>query len=311
MIFPQPIPVKALAQQLGAQLIGDEQLVATGINELHNSGPGDIIFVDVKKYFQKALSSQATIVLLNETTDCPPGKALLLVPDPFAAFNGLVWAHRPFQPLTTTQSPSARVGEGTIVEPGAVIGPGAIIGKDCYIQANAYIGEGVVLGDRVIVQPGASIGTDAFYYKKTDKGFIKWRSGGSVIIEDDVEIGANSTINRGVSSDTLIGEGTKIDCQVQIGHDVKIGKYCLLAAQAGVAGNSILEDRVILFGQVGVAQNLHIGAGAIVLAKSGVSKSLEAGKTYFGYPAQEARTAYRELASLRQLPDFLTKHSAQ
>lgn len=308
MLFPQPISVKALAERLNAQLIGDDSLVATGINELHNSGPGDIIFVDVKKYFQKALQSAATVVLLNEPAECPPGKALLLVPDPFGAFNALVWEQRPFQPLTTAVSPTARVGEGSIIEPGAVVGPGAVIGRDCYIQANAYIGEGVRLGDRVIVQPGTVIGTDAFYYKKTEEGFIKWRSGGSVVIEDDVEIGANCTINRGVSSDTVIGQGTKIDCQVQIGHDVKVGRNCLLAAQVGVAGNSALEDRVVLFGQVGIAQNLRIGAGAVVLAKSGVSKDLEGGKTYFGYPAQEARTAYRELAALRHLPGFFTKY---
>lgn len=309
MIFPHPVPVTELADKLRATIIGDASLLATGINELHNSGPGDIIYVDVSKYFQKALNSSASVVLLNEPTDCPPGKCLLVVPDPFAAYNAIVWEFRPLQPIVQSVSTSASIGQGTIVEPGAVIGPNVVIGRDAYIHANAYIGEGVRLGDRVVVQPCAVVGSDAFYFKKTPAGFVKWRSGGSVIIEDDVEIGANCTVNRGVSSDTFIGQGTKLDCQVQIGHDVKIGRHCLLAAQTGVAGNSVLEDGVILYGQVGIAQNLRIGAGAIVLAKSGVSKSLEGGKTYFGYPAQEATGAYRELAALRHLPEIWRRFS--
>ncbi len=309
MIFPYPVSVTELADKLQATLIGDAGLLATGINELHNSGPGDIIYVDVSKYFEKALNSKASVILVNEATDCPTGKCLLVVPDPFAAYNAIVWEFRPLQPIIQSVSASASIGEGTIVEPGAVIGPNAIIGRDAYIHANAYIGEGVRLGDRVVVQPCAVVGSDAFYFKKTPTGFVKWRSGGTVVIEDDVEIGANCTVNRGVSSDTFIGQGTKLDCQVQIGHDVKIGRHCLLAAQTGVAGNSVLEDGVILYGQVGIAQNLRIGAGAVVLAKSGVSKSLEGGKTYFGYPAQEAKEAYRELAALRHLPDIWRRFS--
>jgi UDP-3-O-[3-hydroxymyristoyl] glucosamine N-acyltransferase len=309
MIFPYPVSVTELADKLQATLIGDAGLLATGINELHNSGPGDIIYVDVSKYFEKALNSKASVILVNEATDCPTGKCLLVVPDPFAAYNAIVWEFRPLQPIVQSVSASASIGEGTIVEPGAVIGPNAIIGRDAYIHANAYIGEGVRLGDRVVVQPCAVVGSDAFYFKKTPTGFVKWRSGGTVVIEDDVEIGANCTVNRGVSSDTFIGQGTKLDCLVQIGHDVKIGRHCLLAAQTGVAGNSVLEDGVILYGQVGIAQNLRIGAGAVVLAKSGVSKSLEGGKTYFGYPAQEAKEAYRELAALRHLPDIWRRFS--
>ena len=122
-----------------------------------------------------------------------------------------------------------------------------------------------------------------------------------VVIEDNVDIGAGCTINKGVSNDTIIGEGTKIDCQVHIGHDAQIGKNCLIAAQAGISGNTVIEDEVVIYGQVGVAQNLRIGKKAIILAKSGVSKDLAGDKTYFGYPAQEVRDAYKELAILRQL----------
>ena len=231
----------------------------------------------------------------------PADKALLVLADPFDAYNRLVWRERPFRPLGAAVSATAEIGAGTIIEPGAIIADDVVIGDDCYIQSQVVILEGTRVGHRVTLQPGCIIGSDAFYYKKTAEGFHKWRSGGRVIIEDDVEMGAACTINRGVSSDTVIGAGTKLDCQVQIGHDVRIGRRCLLAAQVGVAGNCVLEDEVILYGQVGIAQNLRIGAKAVVQAKSGVSKDLPGGKIYFGYPAQEARTAYRELAALRQL----------
>lgn len=308
MDFPLPIPVQELAEQIGAKLLGDTSLLATGINEVHHLRPGDITFVDVEKYYKKALQSPATIVLINKETAPPPGKALLIVDDPFQAYNALVWRYRPLRPATGPVAPDAQIGEGTVIEPGAVIGHGVVIGKNCYIQANAYIGDNCILGNEVRVQAGTVIGSDAFYFKRTAAGFHKWRSGGRVILEDQVDIGANCTINRGVSSDTIIGAGTKFDCQVQIGHDTKIGKRCLFAAQVGVAGNCTIGDDVIMYGQAGIAQNLTIGDRVVVSAKAGVSKDLEAGKSYFGIPAQEARTAYRELAALRQLPDFLRKN---
>lgn len=305
MQLPAPIPVTELAERLGAQLLGNSELLATGINEVHHVNPGDITFVDFHKYYQKALSSAASVILIDKAAEVPEGKALLVLEEPFKAYNQLVWEYLPFRPLQVNVSPSAQVGEGTVIEPGATIGHEVVIGRNCYIQANAYIGDYCQLGDEVIIQAGSVIGSDAFYFKKTEAGFHKWRSGGRVVIEDQVDIGANCTINRGVSSDTVIGAGTKLDCQVQIGHDTKVGQRCLIAAQVGIAGNTVVEDEVVMYGQVGIAQNLNIGKGVVVLAKSGVSKNLEAGKTYFGYPAKEARAAYTELAALRQLPDFL------
>lgn len=307
MHFPYPIPVTDLAQKLGARLLGDNTLQATGINEVHHVQAGDITFVDFHKYYDKALQSAASVVLIDQEQTPPPGKALLVLDKPFDAYNQLVWEYRPFQPLKAHISPSATIGKDTIVEPGAFIGHHVQIGDNCYIQAGAYVGDYTQIGHRVQVQAGATIGTDAFYYKKTAEGFIKWRSGGRVVLEDDVDIGANCTINRGVSSDTRIGQGTKLDSQVQIGHDTKVGKHCLMAAQVGVAGNCNIGDGVVLYGQVGVAQNITIGDGVGVMAKSGVRKNLEAGKNYFGYPAQEVRIAYKELAALRQLPDFMRK----
>lgn len=308
MNFPNPIPVKEIAEKIGASIIGDQTLLATGINEIHQVRAGDITFVDVKKYFEKALKSAATIIILNEKAKAPKGKALLLCDDPFVAYNNLVLEHRPFLVLTTNISTTAEIDPSAIIEPGAVIGHHVKIGKHTYIQANAIIGEHTIIGDNVVVQSGAIIGTDAFYFKKTEEGYQRWRSGGRVILEDEVEIGAGCTINKGVSGDTIIGAGTKLDCQVHIGHDVVIGKKCLFAAQVGIGGNTVIGDEVVIFGQVGVAQNLKIGNKVILSAKSGVSKDLEEGKHYFGYPAGEARTVYRELAALRHLPEFFAKY---
>ncbi len=309
MKFPQPIPVLKLAQHFGArQIIGDATLVATGINEIHKVEPGDIAFSDVKKYFEKTLKSAATVILLNEPTECPPGKVILVVENPFEAYDSLVREYRPFEPLTVPVSHRAEIHPTTIIEPGVVIAANVRIGAHCYIQANAYIGEHTVIGDHVIIGPNAVIGSDAFYFKKlSDGSFKKWRSGGRVVIEDNVDIGAGCTINKGVSGDTVIGAGSKLDCLIHVGHGAVIGKNCLLAAQVGIGGKTVIEDNVVLYGQVGIAQALHIGKGAVVSAKSGVSKSLEGGKVYFGIPADEAREKYKELAALRQLPEMLKK----
>lgn len=304
MKFDKPIPVKSLAQQIGAtDILGDDSLIALGINEIHQVSVGDITFSDVKKYFEKALKSQATIIILNEKVEeIPNGKVILIHPQPFEAYNNIVKTHRPFNPLFQNVSESASVHESVILEPNVIIGNHVRIGAGCYIQANAIIHDYTVIGKNVQIGAGAIIGTDAFYYKKTPtEGYKKWRSGGRVIIEDNADIGAACTINKGVSGDTTIGAGSKLDCQVHVGHDARIGKNCLFAAQVGIGGNTVIEDDVILYGQVGVAQNICIGKGAIVLAQSGVSKDIEGGKTYFGYPAQEVREAYKELALLRQL----------
>ena len=308
MKFPNPIPVKELAERFGAKLIGDSNLLAHGINEIHKVEPGDIVFVDVEKYFSKCLNSEASIVILNKKTKCPKGKALLVVDNPFEAYNSLVLEHRPFIPLTTMVSDLAEIDPSAIIEPNVVIGPYVKIGAHCHIQANVTIAEYSILGEHITIQSGTIIGTDAFYYKKTEEGFLKFRSGGRVVIEDHVEVGAGCTINKGVSGDTIIGEGSKLDCQVHIGHGAVIGKRCLIAGQVGIGGKSIIGNDVILYGKVGVVQNVKIGDKAIVLAATGVSKDLEGGKTYFGAPAGEIRTKYRELAALRHLPEFLEKY---
>ncbi len=309
MKFPQPIPVRDLARRLDArQIIGDDTLVATGINEIHKVEAGDIAFSDVRKYFEKTLKSAATVILLNEAAECPPGKVILVVDQPFEAYDSLVQEYRPFEPLTNPVSHRAEIHPTAILEPGVVVAANVRIGAYTYIQANTYIGEYTHIGDHVRIGPNTIIGSDAFYFKKLSDGtYRKWRSGGRVIIEDHVDIGAGCTINKGVSGDTVIGAGSKLDCQIHIGHGAVIGKNCLLAAQVGIGGKTIIGDNVVLYGQVGVAQAIEIGSGAMVSAKAGVSKSLEGGKAYFGIPADDARDKYRELAALRQLPEVLKK----
>jgi UDP-3-O-[3-hydroxymyristoyl] glucosamine N-acyltransferase len=301
MRFPEPISIQAIAAQFGGRIIGDTNLMATGINEIHKVEVGDITFSDVQKYFERSLNSAATVILLNAEAICPDGKAIIVVDDPFLVFDTLVRRYRPFRALTSQIADSAQIHPSAIFEHGVTIGPNVKIGSNCYIQTGVYIAEYTTIGNHVNIGANSVIGTDAFYFRKSPDGFQKWRSGGRTIIHDHVDIGAGCTINKGVSGDTIIGAGTKIDCQVHIGHGVVVGKNCLFAAQVGIAGKTIVEDGVVLYGQVGIAQNLVIGAGAVVLAKSGVSKSLEAGKTYFGTPADEMRQRYKELAALRQM----------
>lgn len=301
MRLATPISAASLAERLSATLIGDGSILITGVNEIHHVEAGDLSFVDHPKYYAPALNSAASVILIDREAECPAGKALLVLPEPFTAYNDLVLAERPYRRSSATIDPSARIGEGTYVAPGAIIGPGVVLGRDCHIGPNAVIAEGTIVGNKVYVGAGSVIGEEAFYFKKIAEGFMPWRSGGHVRLEDGVEIGPNCTVARGVSSATVIGSGTKLDAQVQIGHDCKIGQHCVLAAQVGIAGNTTVGDWCLFQGQVGVAQNLTIGDKVVVLAKSGVSKNLEGGKEYFGYPAQEARTAFKDLAVLRRL----------
>jgi UDP-3-O-[3-hydroxymyristoyl] glucosamine N-acyltransferase len=300
-----PISVKDLANRFGLKLIGNPDNVVYGINEIHKVVAGDLTFVDHEKYYSKSINSAATIILIDKEVDCPEGKTLLVGENPFQTYNTLVLEHRPLEPQINRIAETAIIHPSAVIEAGAVIGHYCVIGQDAYVGANAVIGEFTVIGNRSVVQAGAIIGSDAFYYKKTKEGFKKWRSGGRVIIFEDVEIGAGCTINKGVSGDTIIGDGTKIDCLVHIGHGVVLGKHCLLAGQVGIGGKTIVGNHVTMYGKVGVAQNIIIEDGVTLLAGSGVGKNLEAGKTYFGSPCEEAKMKMREMVALRQLPDWM------
>ena len=307
MNFEHPIPIKEIASKYKLKIVGDASLQATGINEIHKVRSGDITFVDYEKYYYKSLNSSATIIIIDKEVECPEGKAIMVCDNPFLVYDDIIRSHRPFIPLTSHIHPSAEIDPTAHIEPNVIIGPHVQIGAQTYIQAGAVIHEHCILGDHVIIQSGAIIGTDAFYFQKNEGKYNKWRSGGRVVIADRADIGPGCTINRGVSGDTVIGEGSKLDSQVHIGHGVEIGKNCMIAAQTGIAGKSIVGDNCIIYGQAGIAQDVQIGDGAILLAKSGVSKSIEGGKTYYGVPVDEVRTKYKELAALRQLPEFMKK----
>jgi len=301
MRFSQPYTLKQIATIINAKYVGAEDFPVLGMNEIHVVRAGDIVFVDHPKYYEKALHSKATIVLINKEVECPEGKALLISDDPFRDFNKLTDFFKPFQKATALIAPSARIGENTVVQPGTFLGNNVVIGNNCRIHSNVSIYDDCVIGDNVTIHAGTVLGADAFYYKKRPEGFDKLKSGGRVVIEDNVDLGALCTIDRGVTGDTTIKKGTKIDNQVHIGHDTVVGEKCLIASQTGIAGCVVIENEVTIWGQVGITSGITIGEKAVILAQSGISKSLEGGQTYFGYPAGEAREKYKEMSALKQL----------
>jgi UDP-3-O-[3-hydroxymyristoyl] glucosamine N-acyltransferase len=296
-----------IAELIEAEYLGDPNFPITGLNEIHMVQAGDLTFVDHPKYYSKALHSNATTIIINTKVECPEGKALIFHDDPFAAYVSLVKKFRPFVPATAMVSDSAEIGEGTIIQPGAFIGNHVKIGTNCLIHPNVTIYDHMVIGNNVIIQAGTVIGADAYYFQRKPAGYRKFESCGRVILEDNVEIGANCCIDKGVSGDTIIGFGTKTDNHIQVGHDTYIGKHCLIGAHAAIAGVTRIEDDVILWGRVAINKDIVIGKGAVVLATSAVDKSLEGGKAYFGVPAIEARRAWKELACIRQLPEIIEK----
>lgn len=302
MKLPNPLSVKEIAEEIGAEVLGDESRMVMGINEIHKVREGDLTFVDIPKYMHRSLNSDASVVIINEKVEVPEGKTLLYCDEPFHAYNSLVTKYRPFNPQRAQVHPTAEVHPSAILEHNVTIGAHVVIGEDCYIQPNVYIGSYTEIGKNVMIKPGAIIGSDAFYFKKDENNIHhKWTSGGKVVIGDDVYIGACCTIDKGVSGKTIIGTGTKFDNQVHIGHGAEIGENCLFAAQVGVGGKTIIQDNVTIYGQAGIAQNIIIKKGTTVLAKSGVAKSFGSDKVIFGYPAQEANAAYRQMALLRKL----------
>lgn len=307
MKFPAPVSVQWIANLIGAELSGNSEGIVTGINEIHKVETGDLVFVDHPKYYDKCLQSAATFIIINQKTDCPEGKALLIVDKPFEAYQTIVRHFRPFKPADKPVSDTATIGEGSYIAPNVYIGHEVSIGKNCFIGPNVSILDYCVIGDNVIIQAGTVIGSDAFYYNtRKDRAvwYKKMESCGRVIIEDDVEIGAGCTIDRGVSHDTRLGRGSKLDNMVHIGHDTVLGANCLLAAQVAIAGATTLGNGVILWGQVGVSKTLSIEDNVVVLAQSGVGKTLEKGKVYFGSPCEEAGVKKRELVWVKRIPEI-------
>jgi UDP-3-O-[3-hydroxymyristoyl] glucosamine N-acyltransferase len=322
-----------LAEALDARLDRDPERIVTGVAPLESAGPGHISFLADSRYCAAARRSRAGAFLAPaDVSDLPapalrcrePREALidlLTLFYPSAAVVPGVDASAVVAPDAQVH-PSASIGALTVIESGAVIGPNVRLHPLVYIGARVEVGEasvlyphvvvreGIRLGRRVIIHGGAVIGADGFGYVFQGSTHRKIPQVGGVIIEDDVEIGANATIDRATLGDTLIRRGTKIDNLVQVGHNVEIGEHAILVAQVGVSGSCRLGTQVVLAGQVGVADHVTIGDGVIVGAQSGVANNLKAGETYFGYPARPAAEARRINAALSRLPELLKKFRA-
>lgn len=305
MKLPRTYTLKEIAILADCTFAGNDDFPVTGINEIHQVEQGDIVFVDHPKYYDKALQCAASVIIINKQVDCPTGKALLFSEDPFNTYNRLTKHFSPWSMPLEMRGNNIRIGKECSIHPSVIMGNNIDIGNNCVIHPGVVLYNDISIGDHSIIHANAVIGSEAFYYKTRPEGREKMHTVGHIIIEDHVEIGASCTIDRGVSGATFIGAHTKIDNHVHVGHDTRIGKRCLFAAQVGIAGCVTIDDDVILWGQVGVPSDIHIGKGAVVLGQSGITKDLEAGKTYFGSPAEEARSKFRELALIRKLPAAL------
>ena len=320
--------LREIAERLECRLEGDGEIEVGRVNGIEQAGPGDITFFTNPKYAAALRATRAAAVILGEQADAAPC-AMLRASHPYLAFARAVelfadpW--RPpagVDPLASvsegaTIAPDAsvgpfavigdgaRIGSRTVVHPHVTIGRGAIIGDDCVLHARVSIRERVRLGNRVVVQDGAVIGSDGFGFARTPQGtHQKIPQVGGVVIEDDVEIGANTTVDRPAVGETRIGAGAKIDNLVQIAHGVTIGRNALLAAQVGIAGSTVVEENVTLAGQVGVAGHITVGKNTIVTAQTGIPKSVEAGSFVSGYPAIPNREWLKSSAVFRKLPDL-------
>lgn len=310
MQFPSPVPVQWIADLIHAKIIGNKDGHATGINELHKVEKGDLVFVDHPKYYSKCINSDASFIIINKETDFPAGKALLVTDNPFEAYCKIVQHFNPFVPASKMISDTAMIGDATFIFPSAFIGNNVVIGKNCTIYPQVSIMDNCIIGNNVIIQAGTVIGSDAFYYnskKDRDVWYNKMPSCGRVLIEDDVEIGAGCTIDRGVSHDTILGRGTKLDNMIHIGHDTVVGKNCLMAAQVAIAGVVNIGDGVTIWGQAGISKTLSIGDNAVIFAQSGVGGDLEGGKAYWGSPVEDATIKKRELVWVRRIPELWEK----
>ena len=323
-----PFSLENLAAIANAEISedGDHSRLFRDVASLDEAGPDDISFLDNPRYIEQFGKSKAgaAIVHPDRAKQAPSGMSLLLTPTPYLAYALIARAFHPeeenFSGIdgSAVIHPTAIVGEGCSIGPGVVIETAAEIGSGTRIGANSVIGTGVVIGEkcrigalcsvayclmgnRVQLYAGARIGEAGFGFAVSNKGFITVPQLGRVVIEDDVEIGANTTIDRGTGPDTIIGAGCRIDNLVQIGHNVRLGKGCIIVAQTGISGSTVLEDQVVLGGQVGIAGHLTIGRGAQLGAQSGVMNDLPAGERYAGSPAIPARQWFRQLAWVKKM----------
>ena len=297
MKFKTPITLAQLCEtfQLSCPTGKGNEMVR-GINEINRVESGDICFVDFDKYYKKTLSSEASFVIMPEETNIAHDKTVLIHENPFEVYNRIA---ETLYAQHEDNMPN-QIADDVLIDGSCYIGQNVHIGSGSVIKANCAIHDGTVIGKNVIIESNTVIGGDAFYFHKSKSGkYTKWFSCGDVHIADNVSIGSVCTINRGVSSTTFIGEGSKLDCHIQIGHGVKIGKHCLIAAQVGISGKTIIGDHVSIYGQVGITQNISIGNHVKILAQSGVNDDIPDGETWFGSPAIPARQKMKEIFFLR------------
>ena len=305
MKFKKAVKLSHLAELIGAEVVGDGSMLVEGINEIHRIEKGELVFVDHPKYYDKALNSDATFILINKRVEAPEGKSLLIHDYPFDGFNAII---RDFfsNPMTLKKvGKNCKISGTAIIHDSVNIGNNVTIHDDVIIHANVSIYDDVEIGANSIIHSGTVLGSHAFYYKKKSSGYENLVTCGRLIIKEHVEIGANCCIDKGVTADTIIGEGTKIDNLVHIAHDTIVGKQCLFASQVGIAGCVTIEDNVTLWGQVGIASGITIKKGAVLYAQSGTNKNLDGDTVYFGSPAEEARKKMKEMALIKRIPDLL------
>ena len=307
MDFQNSITLGEIAKLIDGKVIGNSDAIVIGLNEIHVVRNGDITFVDHPKYYKKVLESDASFVIINKEVDAPDGKSLIIHDAPMDAFNKLINHSNPFLSSEKMISDSAQVGDGTVIQTGVFIGNNVKIGGNCIIHANVSIYDGCEIGDNVIIHSNSVLGGDAYYFQKRNEDYVKFLSAGKVVIESDVEIGASCSIDKGVTGNTIIGRGTKLDNQCQVGHDTVIGKHCLIGAFAAIAGVTTIEDEVVIWARVAINKDIVIGKKAVILATSAVDKSIEGGKVYMGSPVMEVRQYWRYLASLKKIPDLIRK----
>jgi UDP-3-O-[3-hydroxymyristoyl] glucosamine N-acyltransferase len=324
------LTLRELAVLAGGELSGDGALTITGPAKIEDAGPGQITFVANPKYAHFLNSTRASAVVAPPGLDVPPGRSVIRAENPYFAFMLIVRAFFPEKPfLAPGIHPSAvvgdgvrmganvrlgahvvigdrcRIGDGTELLPGVVLGDDAAVGKNCVIHAGVSLRERVVLGDRVIIHDGTVVGSDGFGFAFEDGRYNKIPQVGTVVIEDDVEIGANVAIDRATLGETRIRKGAKLDNLIQIAHNCVIGEHTAIAGQAGLSGSTVLGRGVRVGGQAGFAGHLQVGDGAIVSAQAGVDKSVPEGIMVSGTPARPHREELRVEAAVRQLPKWM------
>jgi UDP-3-O-[3-hydroxymyristoyl] glucosamine N-acyltransferase len=310
MKFPNKLSVNQIIEIMKCEVTvkGNLNNMISGINEIHSVEEEDISFVDNQKYYDRVLQSKACAIIINKDVVPPHGKTIFITDDPLQCFLNIVQHFVKFNPQNTAIHPSVKIGEGTVIQPNVFIGENVVIGNHCIIHSNVSIYENTVIGNHVIIHSNSTIAGDACYFQKRDTGWVKLTSCGSVKIEDEVEIGANCCIDRGVTGVTFIGKGTKFDNQVQVGHDTHIGEHCFLVSQCGISGCSYIDDFCTIWARAGVNKDIYMAKNTTLLAVSVLDKSVtEEGMVLFGAPAEDARKKWREMAYVRNLPELFAE----